>query len=152
MIRTKTKMITLIGALLLLPAFLIAQTTHTITLEVNTTDITRSTIPENARFQGQADDVSNENFTIVVNAGDTVIWEGVSTSNPDDVVNISSINYEGGDRVFDKNRLRGNNETPERVIGIITEGRRGRENKYKLSFKMSNHNGTFHIDPKIVVE
>ena len=152
MIRTKSKLISLVLVCFFLPLGILAQTTHTIVLEVNTTDITRATIPENASFVDQPDGVSNEDFTIVVSAGDTVIWEGISTSNSEDIVNITSINYEGGDRVFDRNRLRGDNGTPERVTGVITEGRRGRENKYKLSFKMSNHNGTFHIDPKIVVE
>lgn len=101
--------------------------------------------------------ISNEEFTIDVNLGDTVTWEGVSSNAPStDVVNIVSINHEGGKNVFDKNVLKGNGETPEKVTGTaITKTDGGEKYKYKISFTVLNNgtkrNGMFHIDPKIAV-
>ena len=149
----------LIVGLLLCFAFntnLAAQETHVVTLFVNTTDIVKPNINDFANF-GQAAGISNENFTINVRLGDIVIWKGVSTSAPEtDIVNITAINHEGGVNVFGQNVLRGNSETPELVVGTVINGRPGDEEKYKLSFKVfvngSRKNGTFHIDPKIIVD
>lgn len=137
-------------------SYVTAQETHIVTLFVNTTDIVKPNIDQFANF-GQPAGISNENFTINVRLGDIVIWKGVSTSAPDtDIVNISAINHEGGVNVFGQNVLRGNGETPELVVGTVINGRPGDEEKYKLSFKVfvngSKKNGTFHIDPKIIVD
>lgn len=61
----------------------------TITLYVNTGSITQNTIDANSNF-GQSRDITNANYTVAVTAGDTVVWKGVSSSNPTtDVVKIS---------------------------------------------------------------
>ncbi len=93
-----------------------AQDMHTITLNVNTGEIQKPNADEYCDF-GQPSDVANRDFTITVNVGDTVIWEGVSTDAPGtDVVNIVSINHEGGKNVFDRNILKGDGGNPERVV------------------------------------
>lgn len=132
-----------------------APETHIITLYVNTTDIVKPNVNDFANF-GQAEDISNENFTINVRKGDIIIWKGVSSSDPaTDLVSISAINHEGGVNVFGQNVLRGNGEMPELVIGTVINGNPGDEEKYKLSFNVyvngTKKNGTFHIDPKIQV-
>lgn len=124
-----------------------------VTLNVDTGQIEKSNASAFCHF-GQDADVSNEDFTIVVNVGDVVTWQGVSTSSPNDIVNIKSINHEGGKNVFDKNILAGNNAVPEKVEAkVLYPTPDGKEYKYKISFTVMNNgvkrNGTFHIDPKI---
>lgn len=149
---TKTKLSILIFMFLMVPICLLAQQTRLVNLSVNTAEIDNTNIADNASF-GQEDDISNEDYTIVVQLGDTIVWRGLSSSNPTDhIVNIKSINHVGGARLFDRNVLNGDGGTPERVIGIITEGRPGDEKKYNIFFRLSNKQGTFRIDPKIVVE
>lgn len=125
-------------------------------LYVDTARIDNRNVNASCNF-GQNPSISNEEFTIDVNLGDTVTWEGVSSNAPStDVVNIVSINHEGGKNVFDKNVLKGNGETPEKVTGTaITKTDGGEKYKYKISFTVLNNgtkrNGMFHIDPKIAV-
>jgi len=125
----------------------------TITLYVNTASVDSGNTDQTCNF-GQAEGIINRNFTVEANLGDTIIWRGESTSSPSDIVNITAINHEGGKNVFDKNRLDGNGQSPELVIGTVVTGAPGDEDKYKISFKVynnGNRRGTFHIDPIIKV-
>ncbi len=125
-------------------------------LYVDTARIDKQDVNASCNF-GQDPSIANEEFTIDVNLGDTVTWEGVSSNAPStDVVNIVSINHEGGKNVFDKNILKSNGQQPETVTDIVksrTDG--GEKYKYKISFTVTNNgakrNGMFHIDPKIQV-
>jgi hypothetical protein len=135
--------------------FSFSQETHTITLFVNTAEVTSKNTAEQCNF-GQAEGISNEDFTIQVNKGDIIVWKAVSINAPEtDIVNVTAINHEGGVNIFDKNVLRGNGQSPEVVIGSVVQGAPGDEEKYKVSFKVFNNgkkrNGTFHIDPKIQI-
>ncbi len=127
-----------------------------VTLYVNTAEIDKQDVNASCDF-GQDSSISNEEFTIDVNVGDTVTWQGVSSNAPStDVVNIVSINHEGGKNVFDKNILKSNGQSPERVSATVkSRTDDGREYKYKISFTVTNNgskrNGMFHIDPKIFV-
>ena len=128
------------------------QQTHVITLNVDTGQIEKSNVDQVCDF-GQDPGISNRGFTIEVEIGDTVKWIGVSSSSPEtDSVEITSINHEGGARVFGKNKL---NDTDGVVIGIVTDGKEGDLEKYKISFKVYNNGdkrgGTYHIDPIIKV-
>ncbi len=129
-----------------------SQRTITITLRVNTANITASTTDQNANF-GQARGVSNKNFTVYAKKGDVIRWVGVSTSSSKDRVEIVSINHEGGARVFGKNILNGSNGT---VSGVITSSVNGETEKYKVAFRVKNNGtargGVYLIDPKIVIK
>jgi len=106
--------------------------THYITLYVNTSTIDSQNESLVSNF-GQGEDISNEDYTISVSIGDSIIWKGVSSTSPeDDVVNIKSINYEGGTNIFDQNILKGNGEEPEEVVGEAVNGSVGDEIKYKI--------------------
>lgn len=129
-----------------------------VTLYVDTSKIDKNDVNAACNF-GQALEIPNEEFTIEARVGDTITWKGVSTSAPDtDVVNIKSINHEGGKNIFGQNVLIGDRETPEKVVGKVASTT-GEEKtdvfKYKISFTVLNNgsirNGTFHIDPKITV-
>lgn len=130
-----------------------AQEVHTITLFVNTAEVTAQNTSITCNF-GQTDGVSNEDFTIRVKKGDIIVWKGVSSNAPEtDIVDIKAINHEGGTNIFNKNVLRGNGQSPTVVTGTVVQGAPGDEEKYKISFKVFNNGskrkGTYHIDPKI---
>ncbi len=127
-----------------------AQETHTITLYVNTAEISNQDTNAYCDF-GQEEGIPNEEFTITVRNLDTVIWQGESTSSPDDEVMVNAINHEGGKNVFGKNVLKDTRDNPGVVQEQVVNGVDGDEQKYKISFKVKNKNGTFHIDPKIKV-
>ena len=130
--------------------------TYVITLNVDTSTINSQNESAVSNF-GQEEGVSNEDFTISVRVGDTIIWQGKSISAPDqDVVNIVSINHEGGTNIFDENILKGDGGFPERVVRTVVNGNVGEFIKYKISFTVLNNGekrqGTYHIDPKIVIK
>ena len=126
-----------------------------ITLYVNTAQIDSRNVNASCNF-GQEAGISNEEFTTDVNLGDSVTWQGVSANAPStDVVNIVSINHEGGKNVFDENVLKSSG-TPEKVTAIAKQRTAGGEKfKYKILFTVTNNgskrNGMFHIDPKLDV-
>ena len=135
---------------------LFAQEELVITLYVNTSEITNQNEYQVSYFDGQEEGTDTRNFTIYVRPGDRIVWQGVSSTSPDnDIVHIKSINYEGGKNVFDQNVLKDNRESPGTVIGVVKNGTEGFEEKYKISFTVFNNGvkrpGTFHIDPKIKV-
>lgn len=125
-----------------------------VTLYVNTADIKKPNESAFCNF-GQTDNVSNEEYTIAVNIGETVTWRGVSSNAPDtDVVQITAINHMGGKNVFGTNVLnaaRGEGT----VSGKVLYPTNGNNYKYKISFTVTNNGakkgGTFAIDPKIEV-
>lgn len=136
-------------------SFSYGQETHTITLYVNTAEVTSQNTAEQCNF-GQAEGISNEDFTIQVKKGDIIVWKAVSINAPEsDMVSVTAINHEGGVNIFNKNVLLGNGQSPEVVTGTVVQGAPGDEEKYKISFKVFNNgeqrNGTFHIDPKIQI-
>ena len=138
-----------------LPINIYSNNVHVITLYVNTAEINNGNIDEYANF-GQADSISNEDFTTHVRKGDIVIWKGVSVSDPLDIVNISSINHQGGPRLFNRNLLQGNgaddNGANEVVVGVVTKGPEMKDGisldkeKYVLHFKVKR-NGKPQIQP-----
>ncbi len=126
-----------------------------VTLYVNTADIKTPNESAYCNF-GQGDDVTNENYTIVVNVGETVVWQGVSSDAPEtDIVQITSINYQGGKNVFGSNNLKDTRDNPGKVSGKVLYATNGNNYKYQISFTVTNNGvkkkGTFHIDPKIEV-
>jgi len=126
-----------------------------VTLSVNTGSIENPNVDAYCTF-GQGNGVSNENYTTVANVGDTITWQGVSSSSPStDVVNITSINYTGGQNIFDQNVIGGNNGNPEKVIATIANNTQNEEEEYTINFTVYNgtnrRNGSFSIDPKIIV-
>jgi len=127
-----------------------------ITLYVNTAEITNQNEYQVSYFDGQEEGSDTRDYTVFVSPGDRIIWQGVSINNPEtDVVNIKSINYQGGKNVFNRNVLNGDGD-PKQVIGIVQEGTEGFEEKYKIAFTVYNNGrrrqGTFLIDPKIKVK
>ena len=121
-----------------------------ITLNVDTSQISVQNVDPFCNF-GQGPGISNEDFLTVVDAGDTVIWQGVSSVTASDTVNITNINHSGGSSVFNRNNLTGNG----RVSGAIRNNARGEQEKYTIQFTVFNHGtrrpGIFSIDPKLQI-
>lgn len=137
-------------------AGLYGQEEHVITLQVNTADIQNPNVNDFCSFVGQEPGVSNEDYTIVASVGDVVIWRGVSSSSPDDVVEIRAINHQGdrgGRNIFGQNQLQGENGQVVGTIQNTTE--EGADYKYQLQFWVYNNGtrrgGTYNIDPRIKV-
>ena len=132
-----------------------SQETHVITLNVDTSEINNDNVNEVSNF-GQPAEISNIDYTIYASLGDTVVWRGNSTYSEEDLVLVEAINHEGGARVFSRNTLRDSQDNPGVVIGVVSEGREGEEEKYKISFKVMHNGerrgGTYHIDPKIRIK
>lgn len=129
--------------------------THIITLTVDTDNIQKPDIDKYCTF-GQSSSIPNEDYTVVVNVGDHIIWRGVPKhGKTSSVVNITSINYEGGNNIFGRNTIRGNGQTPETVHATVMSGTAGEEETYEINFTVFNNgkqrNGRFQIDPKIQV-
>ncbi len=143
-----------------LPINIYSNNVHVVTLYVNTAEINNGNIDEYANF-GQAKSISNKDFKTHVRKGDIVIWKGVSVSDPLDIVNITSINHEGGPKLFNKNLLRGNGGDNEVVVGVVTKGPEMEdgisldEEKYVLHFKVMRNGKPpvqpYKIDPYIKV-
>lgn len=132
-----------------------AQTTHEIILSVDTENIVVRNLNEYCDF-GQ-DSGTNEEYTITVEVGDTIIWKGVPRSIAGDIVNITAINYEGGENIFGQNVIRGNGATPEIVTAVAQRTTPDdAPYKYRLQFTVIHNGekrgGTFNIDPFIKVK
>ena len=139
-------------------------TNHAIILKVNTSTIPAPTNPpgdidDYCSFEGQTNGVTNENFEISVNNGDTITWSGIpSPANANDVVKITKIDYESGTNLFGTSDLTptGNANT---ITGTVANAHSNDVETYKIEFQVFNNNvlkssGTssvYQIDPKIRV-
>lgn len=136
--------------MLLTCSFILAQETHTVTLYVDTDNITKNTIAENANF-GQNVGTTNEDFTIEVNKGDNIEWVGVSTSDTGEV-HIKKIKYKKGNKLLQRDE----NDGEKTVKAKVDKGNKGDVEEYDISFKIvssvNNQNRVFRIDPKIRIK
>lgn len=125
-----------------------------ITLNVDTDNINRRNIDSTCNF-GQPKGVSNKDFTIEVKIGDTITWEGISSSTGDNTVDITKIKRQKGKNIFDKDSLIGKGKNRKKVIGkalYSTEvNNKHKDYKYKISFKVNKKGKPYFIDPKIRV-
>jgi hypothetical protein len=142
-------------ALLFFAQLAAGQQVREIVLYVDTGNIQNPNVNDFCNF-GQPADISNEDFTTDANVGDTIVWRGVSSTNPDDQVLIESINHEGdkgGREIFGQNVLPGENGMVQGVVRNSTAG--GPPYKYKITFRVLNNDeprqGVYNIDPKIRV-
>ncbi len=125
-----------------------------VTLNVDTGQIDKKNASASCDF-GQAEGISNEDYTIVVNVGDVITWVGVSSSSPEtDVVDITKIKYVRGKNIFGKDLDTADKGKHQKVSAqVLASTAIEGDYKYDISFTVTNNgvkrNGTFHIDPKI---
>jgi len=118
---------------------------HTITLYVNTDDIISGTISENSNFE-QKKEISNEDFTLHVNVGDQITWEGLAMPPSEGVVKITKIEYASGTKFFNNDVLVGREKV---VVAKVNKGSKGDVLKYILTFEVNDKE--YEIDPKLQI-
>ena len=125
--------------------------TLTITLYVNTQSIDEKNIDEKCNFK-QPKGVTNEEYTVALAVGDTVIWEGVSLDSKEDLVTITNIDCTGGSNIFGGKGIKGNGEG--QFVGVVENDTNGEGETYSLYFEVFNgvkSRGIYSIDPKLQV-
>lgn len=126
-----------------------AQQTHEITLYVDTTNINMQNLEKTCNF-GQDAGISNEDFTLLIQPGDTIIWKGVSSTNPEDKVKIHKVIYSSGTNFFDSRIIR---DKEGIVTAVVVNGQPEDYLKYDIEFKVERNgrelSDTFPIDPKL---
>ncbi len=149
----KTSQILIAMVLLLSNAFY--GQTHTITLNVDTANLTNDNVTSESITYFTAEntqvDVASppEDFEITVPNGATIIWEGVSSSSDEDTIEIFMIKWEKGPRIFSSDDIPGNgNGTANAVVNGQTPGE---PYKYKILFKVNGTGRMYQIDPKIKI-
>ncbi|MAD96170.1 MAG: hypothetical protein CMB99_02475 [Flavobacteriaceae bacterium] len=130
----------------------IAQTTHIVTLKVNTELITQRLTNRHANF-GQPRGISNKNFTIYAYKGDIIEWEAVDSSGKGRAVTIEEINYESGTELFGNKKIKRKGRE-KKIKRKIKKGKRDQSEKYSIvfSFVKDGETKTIKIDPKIVIK
>ena len=129
--------------------------THTITLRVNTAELTNDNVASDSISQFSVTDNTQvdvesppEAFMITVANGANIVWQGVSSSPGEDTVDIVMIKWEKGPRIFgdDVNGNR-NGKAEARIIEQTPD----EPFKYKILFKVNGEGKMYQIDPKIKV-
>ncbi|MGB5499785.1 MAG: hypothetical protein WBM77_12725 [Maribacter sp.] len=134
---------------------------HVVTLYVNTDNIKQGSIDANANFN-QPVGIANKDFITNVRKGDMVIWQGMSVSDPEHKVSITSIEPVEGERLFKLKSFNGQKVNNNLVgkkgyneqVAVTIKLKPGNDEayvkeKYNLKFTVSNKAGTFIIDPYI---
>ncbi len=128
---------------------------HNIILFVETANITKENIEECCSFHQEDMGSSPSKHTTTIDAGEALTWLGLSVSNPNDVVNITKIEYKGGADLFGRPKLNGDGGDPETVIGTVISAPKDEET-YTITFTVFNgnnggkRNGKFTLDPKLI--
>lgn len=134
-----------IGFLIVNPA--LSQTTHTITLNVNTAEISKSNLSSTCNF-GQAANISNEDFNLNVSIEDSIVWNIIATDRDPRDVNLINVKFEKGRNLLQSSQV---NDKKGKVRAKITKGAKGQFEKYSIRFRVKGR-GVFVIDPKLTIK
>ena len=122
-----------------------------IILTVDVDDIAPGNLDRTCNF-GQSKDISNEDFTTVVEIGDEVKWKIRVADSSKGAAKLIKYKHETGPKFFKKDSISARNN---RIKGTIEEGAGvdGEIEKYTLEFKIKK-SGTnewinYAIDPKL---
>lgn len=129
-----------------------AQTTHVVTLKVDTDKISSGTVDRYANF-GQPSGVSNKNYTVFAYRGDNIEWGAIDSSGKRRKVYVEEIKYESGTNLFDKKNFK-RERRKRKIKNKIKKGNKDQSEKYIIvfSFKKGGKTYTYQIDPKIVIK
>jgi hypothetical protein len=149
--RTKYPFLLTLIFVVLLCSGIYGQVSHYVTLNVNTDELRNN---QNAAAVSyftvdEATEVINNdspvNFTILVDVGDNVVWNGVSTSSSNEAVEIKKIKYKRGPRIFSNDDMDGEVS----VSAIIIRGTGDEGYVYTIQFRVGDSNRVYTIDPII---
>lgn len=151
--KTKTVLFVLFICTVFFNLSLYAQSNRIIKLEVDTENITIDNIEETATF-GQPSETKNKDFTLDVNIGDVIIWQGSSTPSSGGLVKIRLFKHEDGIELLGERRIRDTDDTGV-VVGKVVQGDPGDVEKYTLRFEIRKRGSqtweSFEIDPKLQI-
>ncbi len=127
------------------------QNTHYVTLNVDT-DALKNNQNAGAVSYFTTDDAtevlnndSPETFTILVDVGDNIVWDGVSTAPSNEAIRIKKIKYKRGPRIFSNDDIDGEVSVAAGIIrGTGPDGY-----VYTIQFQVGDKNRVFTIDPVI---
>ena len=117
---------------------------QTVTLVCNPAAIDESGATGACYFVG-GEDVNPEEFTTFASVGETITWEGQSTSE-DDSIDVFMIKYQGGVNVFNREELPGEAIVQGRVERATPDNE---PYKYEIRFKVNSTGRLYKIDPII---
>ncbi|GAA4312895.1 hypothetical protein GCM10023115_30750 [Pontixanthobacter gangjinensis] len=122
-----------------------------ITLEVDTENINQDNIEEMATF-GQPSETPNRDFTLEVENGDVIIWQGRATQASGGLVYIKLFKHEDGVQLLGTGRIKDTNNAGV-IVGKVQNGESGQMEKYSIRFEVRKRGSqtweTFEIDPKL---
>jgi hypothetical protein len=131
------------------------QQTHTITLHVDTENLTLENVSADSISTFTADSTQievaspPEEFTVLVGDGSTVVWQAVSSSSPEDKVDIFMIKREKGPRILVSDEVMGNENG--KASSVINKRLLNNPMKYQILFKVNGTGPVYVIDPKIKI-
>lgn len=132
-------MVSILLTALLFSHGMVAQEVHRITLNIDTKNI----VPENALSWAVSENTAVLNsgddgiFTIFARVGDEIQWEAKSLTDSEVPVQVLSVQYAGGPRIFSRNQINA------RDVALATVIRAGKENfVYQLKYRIGE-------DPRI---
>jgi hypothetical protein len=133
----------------------IGQQTHTITLHVDTENLTQENVSADSisTFTAESTQIEvaspPEEFTIIVGDGSTVVWQAVSSSSSEDKVDIFMIKREKGPKILSSDEVMGNENG--KASSVINKRLFNNPLKYKILFKVNGTGPIYIIDPKIKI-
>lgn len=144
---TKKLYVYLLGITLLFTSNLIYGQDYTVTLVCDTAALLDGESEDNACYFAESPDTDPKEFTITVNVGDTILWDGESTGDSQTLL-IKHIKFEKGTNIFNKRELDG--ETT--VEGKVKHNTKDKPDyKYKIKFKINESGKMYKIDPRVRV-
>jgi len=132
-----------------------SQETYTVTLNVDLEVLNRGNPAKACTFNSDAEVVDNsspEDFTILVDENDEIIWEAFASDGQE--LDVESIEFltSNAEGPFGKRKLKGNKnrgQKGKKAKGTVKRNMRGKEFKYNLSFGVNSE--IYVIDPKIKI-
>lgn len=125
-----------------------------IILEVDTDNINATNINETATF-GQPSEISNENFTLDVELGDVIIWQGKTMPGAGGLVRITLFKHDEGVKLLGAGRISDQDGTGV-IVGKVQAGQPGDQEKYTLKFEVRQRGSQdwieYKIDPKLLMK
>ena len=120
---------------------------YTVTLVCDTAELLDGMEEHKACYIAESPDTDPRDFTITVNVGDTILWNGEGASDGQTLL-IKHIKFEKGTNIFNKRELDG--ETT--VEGKVKHNTKDKPDyKYKIKFKITESGKMYKIDPKVRV-
>ena len=151
--RTNLTKITLLFLLLIGTSIHSQRMKYTVTLNVDTENVTQSTIDKYARFEGQSTNTPTKDYTIYPDVGDKIKWGGKDISGKGRKVKIMVFEHESGTILFGKKRFK-KLFFNRRLIRRVRGGEEDNEEKYSLYFRFKKDGKwqNLKIDPKVIIK